>query len=202
MQYNEIPSNTLQLNLIQYNTLKYLVISCNNIEYNIIPCNTMKCYATPFRAPGFPEGAWYQVKVCGEHESNPRANWGRSGPNLAPWGPPRTSGAPKGSLGPETSPFGGPRSAVEVRKGAQVHAMDASHPANCVEVFRTPFSPSRPSLGPRGGQKGAQKWECHISSKHKSYLRYRDGLWRFNQDFYLFRFGSRKLATWADIRHN
>ena len=51
------------------------------------------------------------------------------------------------------------------------------------------FWPFRPPKRPRG----------RSSSKHKSYLRYRDGLWRFNRDLNFFRFGSRKLATWADM---
>ena len=84
--------------------------------------------------------------------------------------------------------------------------------AHCVEVFWTPFGPSRPSPGSKGSKKGPKNGNFHIlavstpktalgqsSSKHKSYLRYRDGLWRFNRDFYLFRFSSRKLATWADM---
>ena len=31
-----------------------------------------------------PPGAQYQVKVCGEHESNRQTNRGQSGPNLGP----------------------------------------------------------------------------------------------------------------------
>merc|ERR1712055_1165551 len=51
------------------------------------------------------------------------------------------------------------------------------------------FWPFRPPKRPQG----------RSSSKHKSYLRYRNGLWRSNRDFKFLRFGSRKLATWADM---
>ena len=66
--------------------------------------------------PGDPEGARYQVKVCGHHESNPDGSMGGSWDQIWPLGALRgPSGPPKGPFGPKTIPFGGPRSAVEVR---------------------------------------------------------------------------------------
>ena len=67
-------------------------------------------------APGGPEEARYQVKVCGDHESKPDGPIGGSWDQIWPPGALRGPlGPPKGPFGPETSPFGGPRSAVEVR---------------------------------------------------------------------------------------
>merc|ERR1739840_7689 len=51
------------------------------------------------------------------------------------------------------------------------------------------FWPFRAPKRPRG----------RSSSKHKSYLRYRDSLWRFNRDLIFFRFGSRTFACCADM---
>ena len=91
--------------------------------------------------------------------------------------------------------------------------MDASHPGTlCGSVLdaRRPVSavPGAPR-GPKGAPKmrivtfwpfrPPKRPRGRSSSKHKSYLRYREGLWRFNWDFNFFRFGSRKLATWADM---
>merc|ERR1712091_341548 len=117
-----------------------------------------------------------------------------------------TPGAPKRAhFGPKW-PFWGPR-------GAQVHDMDALHPGTlCGSVLdaRRPVSaiPGAPR-GPKGAPKmrivtfwpfrPPKRPRGRSSSKHKSYLRYRNGLWRFNRDFNFFRFGSRKLATWADM---
>mgnify|MGYP003325375512 CR=1 FL=1 len=80
------------------------------------PKGAFRAKTGPFRTPRGPEGARYQVKVCGDHESNPDGpiggSWDQIWPPGALRGPP---GPPKGPFGPETSPFGGPRSAVEVR---------------------------------------------------------------------------------------
>ena len=46
----------------------------------------------PFRTPGGPEGARYQVKVCGEHESNP------GGPIRGIWDQIWSPGVPKGAF--------------------------------------------------------------------------------------------------------
>ena len=66
--------------------------------------------------PGAQKAPRYQVKVCGDHESNPDgpmgSSWDQIWPLGALQGPP---GPPKGPFGPEMSPFGGPRSALEVR---------------------------------------------------------------------------------------
>ena len=65
---------------------------------------------SPFRVPWGPEGARYQVKVCGEHESNPGRPFGGSLDQIcspgAPRGPPR---APKGAFRTKAGPFGTPR---------------------------------------------------------------------------------------------
>ena len=80
------------------------------------PKGAFRAKTGPFGTPRGPEGARYQVKVCGEHESSPGGPIGGSWDQIwspgAVRGPP---GPPKGPFGPKTSPFGGPRSAVEVR---------------------------------------------------------------------------------------
>ena len=61
---------------------------------------------SPFRAPLGPKGARYQVKVCGDHESNPGGPIGGSWDQIClPWalrGPP---GPQKGPFGAQTNPF-------------------------------------------------------------------------------------------------
>ena len=80
------------------------------------PKGSFRAKTGPFRTPGGPEGARYQVKVCGDHESNPDGPMGGSRDQIWPSGAHRGPlGLQKGPFGPETSPFGGPRSAVEVR---------------------------------------------------------------------------------------
>ena len=41
----------------------------------------------PFGAPGGPEGTQYQVKVSGDHESNPAGQLGAVGTKMAKTGP-------------------------------------------------------------------------------------------------------------------
>ena len=72
----------------------------------------------PFRVPVDPEGVRYQVKVCGDHESNQEelieGSWDQIWPPGALQGPP---GPPKGSFGPfwgRNEPFWGPQ---EYRRG-------------------------------------------------------------------------------------
>ena len=80
------------------------------------PKGAFRAETGPFRTPGGPEGARYQVKVCGDHESNPDGPMGGSRDQIWPLGALRgPPGPPKGPFGSEMSPFGGPRSAVEVR---------------------------------------------------------------------------------------
>ena len=80
------------------------------------PKGSFRAKTGPFRTSGGPEGARYQVKVCGDHESNPDGPMGGSRDQIWPLGALRgPPGPPKGPFGPEMSPFGGPRSAVEVR---------------------------------------------------------------------------------------
>ena len=61
---------------------------------------------SPFRAPLGPKGARYQVKVCGDHESNPGGviggRWDQICPPRALRGP---LGLHKGPLGAQTNPF-------------------------------------------------------------------------------------------------
>ena len=63
----------------------------------------------PFGAPGDPEEAQYQAKVCGDHDSNPvgpiGGSWDQIWPPEALQGPP---GPPKGPFGAKTGRFGGP----------------------------------------------------------------------------------------------
>ena len=49
----------------------------------------------PFRAPGCPEGAQYQIKVCDDHESNKE---GRVGTKSGPLGPTEDLQGPQESL--------------------------------------------------------------------------------------------------------
>ena len=94
-----------------------------------------------------------------------------------------------------------------------MHDLDASHPGTlCGSVLdaRRPVSavPGAPR-GPEGGPKmrivtfrpfrPPKRPRGRSSSKYKSYLRYRNGLWRFNRDFNFFRFGSRTFACCADM---
>ena len=61
-----------------------------------------------FGAPGDPEKAQYQAKVCGDHDSNPVGpigdRWDQIWPPGALRGPP---GPPKGPFGAKTGRFGG-----------------------------------------------------------------------------------------------
>ena len=67
-----------------------------------------------FRAPLGPKGARYQVKVCGDHESNPGGPIGGSWDQIClPWALRVPMGPPKGPFGAKTGPFG----ALECRRG-------------------------------------------------------------------------------------
>ena len=98
------------------------------IQHCYIPYGTTQLKKTtknkqkgPFWGPrrysegnGLPEGARYQVKLCGEHETNPggpiRGSWGqiwspgaRRGPQKGHFGPKRALlGLPGGQKGPDT----------------------------------------------------------------------------------------------------
>ena len=66
----------------------------------------------PFWAPGDPQGAWYQVKVCGDHKFNPirqfEGIWDQIWPTGALLGPPKSPKGPFwGLLMSSVSP-GGP----------------------------------------------------------------------------------------------
>ena len=100
-----------------------------------------------------PEGARYQVKVCGDHVSNPGGPIGGSWDQIRPSEDLR--GPQKGFLGAPGAPYRsvkGPKCMIRMRP-TQAH---------CVEVFWMPFGPSRPSPGLRGGQKGPKNENCHI----------------------------------------
>ena len=61
---------------------------------------------SPFRAPLGPKGARYQVKVCGDHESNPGGPMGGSWDQICPPGPSEDLWGPKRGLsGPKGTPF-------------------------------------------------------------------------------------------------
>ena len=70
------------------------------------PKGAFRAKTVSFRAPRDPEGAPYQVKVCGEHESNPDwpigGRWDQIWPPRALRGPPRS---PKGPFMAKTGPF-------------------------------------------------------------------------------------------------
>merc|ERR1711978_380516 len=91
--------------------------------------------------------------------------------------------------------------------------MDASDPgALCGSVIDEIFARLGCSWGSEGAKRGPKNENIHIlavltpqtarerpSSKHNSYLRYREVLWRQNRDFKFFRFGSRHGVPWADM---
>jgi hypothetical protein len=91
--------------------------------------------------------------------------------------------------------------------------MDASHPDTLCGSVTDPIRPVSAVPGAQRGPKRGPKmrivtfWPFRApkrprgrsSSKHKSYLRYRDSLWRFNRDLIFFRFGSRTFACCADM---
>merc|ERR1712020_401203 len=74
------------------------------------PKGAFQAKTGPFRTPRGPEGARYQGKVCGEHESNPggpiRGSRDQIWPLGALRGPPR---APKGAFRAKTGSFRTPR---------------------------------------------------------------------------------------------
>ena len=70
------------------------------------PKGAFRAKTVSFRAPRDPEGAPYQVKVCGEHDSNPEwpigGRWDQIWPPRALRGPQRS---PKGPFMAKTGPF-------------------------------------------------------------------------------------------------
>jgi len=91
--------------------------------------------------------------------------------------------------------------------------MDASHPDTLCGSVADPIRPVSAVPGAQRGPKRGPKmrivtfWPFRApkrprgrsSSKHKSYLRYQESLWRFNRDLIFFRFGSRTFACCADM---
>ena len=80
---------------------------------NLGPFRAFWAKKGPFGALGRNKGAQYQVKVCGNHESN------SVGPKGGSWDQIKLPGAFRGRPGPpkrpfwaKTGPFGGPRSAI------------------------------------------------------------------------------------------
>ena len=70
------------------------------------PKGAFRAKTGPFRTPGGPEGARYQVKVCGEHESNPGGPVRGSRDQIWSLGAPREP--QKGHFGPKRALLGPP----------------------------------------------------------------------------------------------
>ena len=66
------------------------------------PKGAFRAKTGPFRTPRGPKGARYQVKVCGDHESNPDGpiggSWDQIWPSEDLWGPQKGNSGPKRAL--------------------------------------------------------------------------------------------------------
>ena len=79
--------------------------------------------------PGDPEGARYQVKVCGHHETNPDGSMGGSWDQIWPLGTLRAHpGPPKEAFRAKTGPFGAPGGQEEAQYQAKVCRNHDSNP--------------------------------------------------------------------------
>ena len=101
---------------------------------------------------GLPEGARYQVKVCGEHESNPGGPIRQLEPNLVSRGPPR---APKGAFWAKTGPFRAPVGPEGVRYQVKVCGDHEFNPEELIGGSWDQIWPPGALRGPPGPPKGS-----------------------------------------------
>ena len=116
--------------------------------------------SSPFKAPWGPEGARYQVKVCGDHKFNPIRPFEGSCDKIWPTGallePPKS---PKGPFWAKTSPFRAPLGPKGARDQVKVCCDHESNPGGLIggswDQICLPWAlrgPPGPQKGPFGAQ--------------------------------------------------
>ena len=116
------------------------------------PKGAFRAKTGPFRTPGGPEGARYQVKVCGEHESNPGGPVRGSRDQIWSLGAPREP--QKGHFGPKRALLGRPGAQKGPDTRSKCVVSMSSTQAGQWEAVGTKSGPSGPSEDLRGPQKG------------------------------------------------
>ena len=105
--------------------------------------------------PGDPEGARYQVKVCGHHETNPDGSMGGSWDQIWPLGALRgPPGPPKGAFRAKTVPFRTPRGPEGADTRSKCVVTMSPTQTGQWEAVGTKSGPPGPSEDLRGPQKG------------------------------------------------